>query len=180
MTGYFDFGTIRSSFYGVWLSGEGVYAGPQRDYTTIDVPGRNGTLHLDNKRWRNVEVVYPAFIIDNVADNLDTFRNMLSQQIGEKRLTDTFHPDEFYRAVYEGTFEPAVLSTVKAATFNVVFSRDPRRFLVSGETVQTYTSSGTINNTTDNESQPIIRIYGTGTVNIEGKTIEVTSSTGQK
>ena len=61
-------------------------------------------------------------------------------------------------------------------SFNLTFRRDPRRFLTSGETVQSFTASGTVTNPTLFYSKPLIRVYGYGTVIIGSDSITIAST----
>lgn len=51
-----------SSSFGIYISGPAVYNAPERDEEVIEIPGRNGSLTIDNGRFKNIDVRYPAFI----------------------------------------------------------------------------------------------------------------------
>ena len=51
------------SDFGVYISGKRVFDAPERDTESIKIPGRNGELTVDNGRYNNLELTYPAFII---------------------------------------------------------------------------------------------------------------------
>ena len=56
------FDNVSSRTYGVYITGEAVYNAPERDVEMITIPGRSGTFALDNGRFENIEVSYPAGI----------------------------------------------------------------------------------------------------------------------
>lgn len=149
--GYFIFDGIKSSDYGVWINGGGTYNAPKRRYKDYTVPGRNGTLTIDEGVFEEIEVVYPAFIARDFPANIEAFRNQLMSRSGYVRMTDSYHPDEYYLAKYMDGLESDVLPAGVGGQFNLKFKRDPRRFLVSGETPravgewgETETASGEI------------------------------------
>ena len=94
------FDGINSQDYGVWIKGSGVYSAPARRYSSITIPGRNGTLTIDEGAFEEVEHNYPAFIPENFTVNIRAFRNDLLSRAGYKRMTDSYHPDEYYRAKF--------------------------------------------------------------------------------
>ena len=159
--------------YGVYISGSGTYNAPGREYEQIPVPGRDGDLIGLNPRLSNIELTYPAFIYTNFRANLAAFRSMLLSRIGYKRLEDTYHPEEFRRAFYRGGAEVEARSLNDAGQFDLTFTCDPRRFLKAGEASREFTSAGTINNPTDFDSKPLIRVYGNGTLSIGSDVIDV-------
>ena len=56
--------------FGVYISGNGTYNAPARDVKSVAIPGRNGELTLDNGRFKNVTVKYPAFIVEDFGRNV--------------------------------------------------------------------------------------------------------------
>lgn len=175
---YFVFGGQDSRDCGVYISGSGVFGAPERDGSKASIPGRNGDVFLDNGRYKNIDIKYPAFIKDNFADNIEDFRNMIAAQKGYQRLEDSYHADEFRLARYKGAVKTKpVLRGLGTQTFDITFDAKPQRFLKSGETGQTFTTSGTITNPTEMTALPLIRVVGTGTLTIGSVTITVTSNT---
>ena len=145
---YIEFGGVKSSDYGIYVSGEGTFNAPERDVELIEIPGRNGDFSLDKGRFKNITVTYPVFNYEtNLADfrtRLSDFRNALKSKIGYQRLEDTFHPDEFRMATFIDVFgvQPVMCNT--ASTIELTFNCKPQRFLKSGETAQTVGEWGPI------------------------------------
>ena len=173
MRNYFTIGTTPSTTYGVYISGQGTFSAPRREYNMIPIPGRNGDLVGNEKRFENLELTYPAFIYTNFKTNLRNLRNFLLSLVGYQRLTDTYHTDEFRLALFEGPFEPDVEPKNNAGQFELVFNCKPQRFLLSGELTTTLTADGTISNPTLFDSQPLLRVYGTGQLGINSDTITI-------
>lgn len=136
MRHYFEFDGVKSSDYGVFISGAQTMGAAGRDVDEIVVPGRDGNLTIDNGRFNAVAHTYPAFIAERAKEGLKGLRNALLSKRGHKRLSDTVHPDEFYRAYYEHGLEPELTANLRHSELEIEFTRDPRRFLVSGDTPQ--------------------------------------------
>lgn len=175
--GYFIFNGFRSSDYGVLISGDQTFNAPARDIDEIEIPGRDGVLTLDNGRFLSIKHSYKAFIVDGFADKVEQFRNMMMSVRGKARLTDSYHPDEFYMARYDAGLTVKTNRPINAGEFDITFVRDPRRFLLAGETVMELSATGCITNPTMFDSKPVIRVYGNGSVTIGGVTCAVTDNT---
>ena len=175
--GTFTFGGIKSSDYDIWINGGGTYSAAARRHRDIVVPGRNGTLTIDEGSFEDVEVTYPAFIAKALGTNIEDFRNEIMALQGYQRLEDTYHPDEFYRAKYMRGLEPAVAPAARGASFDLTFQRDPRRFLTSGETTTEITAStGTISNPTLYDAKPLIVVTGYGQLTINSDVITIANT----
>ena len=176
MRNYFIFGGVWSSDFGVFISGANTFNAASRDFETVTIKGRDGVLTLDNGRFNEVDHNYSAFILDNFDSNISAFRNAIMSLRGMQRLTDSYHPGEFYRAYYGSGLEPDVLPNLRHGSFDVTFTRDPRRFLTSGEIMITkYSdeSTFTIENPTPYACRPLIRVYGEGVLGVNGEPIKI-------
>lgn len=165
-----------SSDYGLYISGSGTFDAPERDVTKIEIPGKNGTLTLDNRRFKNIPLKYPAFIRKDFKSNAAHLREWLLSSVGYRRLTDTYHPEYYRMARYTGPIEFDMRSLNKAAEFNLEFDCMPQRFLISGETDIEITGTTTIVNPTVFESLPLIRVYGTdGSLTVNNTVINISA-----
>ena len=170
----FDGKTSRE--YGVYITGQAVYNAPERDVEMITIPGRNGSFALDNGRFQNITVTYPAGIFaENEADfaqAVSDFRNYLCSRKGYCRLTDEYNPSEYRMAVYKSGLDvdPAQL---RAGEFEITFECKPQRWLTSGETATAVANNGTLTNPTLFESGPLLAIKGYGTIEFNGYQIEL-------
>lgn len=181
MRSFFTFGPIKSIDYGVWISGEGTFNRPKRAYTEKTIPGRNGTLLIDEGRFLNVDLVYPAFIADDMPGRIDAFLNDLASMTGYQRLEDTYHPYEFRMAQFTGEIKVQTEGYMnRHGGFNISFNTMPQRYLKSGEKAIAYTANGTILNRTQMPSKPFLRVFGSaaGTVGIADQTITISAIDG--
>lgn len=176
MRNYFTLNGVDSRDFGVYITGSGTFSAPRREYSMVPIPGRNGDLVGNEKRFENLELTYPAFIYTNFKQNIRDFRNFLLSLVGYHILIDTYHPDEFRMALYEGEFEPEVEPKNDAGSFDIVFNCKPQRYLLTGEVVTTMTASGSITNPTAFDSQPLLRVYGTGQLGINSDTITISEA----
>lgn len=173
MRNTFTFGGTASSAYGVYISGSGVFNAPERAYDEITIPNRNGLLLGLEKSLGNLELTYPAFVYKDLFTNATALKADLLSKIGYQELTDTYYPDEYRKAVYKGgiEFEPDQMLT--GANFDLTFSCKPQRYLVSGKTAVTFTTNSSITNPTKFPSQPLLRVYGSGTLTVNGTEITI-------
>ena len=176
MRNYFVLDGVDSRTFGVYISGQGTFSSPARPYEARPIPGRYGDILTGGKRLENGVLTYPAFIVRNLEENVRKLRNFLLSRSGYVRLTDSYHPEEFRMVYYGESFEPQVTERNSEARFDLVFGCKPQRFLLSGETKTVYTSAGTITNPTRFSAQPLIRVYGSGTVGIGSTTITITAA----
>lgn len=161
---------VDSSSFGVFISGEGVFGAPARRGEMISIPGRNGALFMDEGVYENIPGKYPAFIGTKseveFREKLAAFRNAILSRGNYKRLSDTYHPDEFRLAVYRAGLEVDPEEYNRSGEFELEFDCKPGRYLVSGEESVVFTANGLITNPTLFESSPIIKVTGNGTVAI--------------
>lgn len=159
---------VDSSSFGVFISGEGVFGAPARRGEMISIPGRNGSLFMDEGVYENIPGKYPAFIgtKDEVEfrEKLAAFRNAILSRGNYKKLSDTYHPDEFRLAVYRSGLEVEPEEYNRSGRFELEFDCKPQRFLLSGEIPQTFYSNDVINNPTLFASFPLLKVIGNGTI----------------
>lgn len=160
---------VSSRDYGVYITGEAVFNAPQRDVEMVTIPGRNGALTLDNGRFENIVVTYPAGIYAdneaNFAEAISDFRNFLCSRKGYVRLTDDYNPDEFRMAVYKSGLEVSP-TQLKAGEFEIEFECKPQRFLTSGEDSLLIASGRGMHNPTLFPSSPLLKAWGYGTITL--------------
>ena len=167
---YLTYDGVDSRDFGVFLSGEGAFDAPARRGEMISIPGRNGSLFMDEGVFENITVEYPAFIGTGYEaifrTKLGDLRSALTSRGNYKRLTDTYHPDEFRLGVYREGLEVDPQHITRVGSFTMKFDCKPQRFLTSGEISQIFTANGTIVNPTLFASSPLIRVTGNGMVAI--------------
>ena len=129
------FGGIDSADYNVWISGSDAFSAPERDVEYVSVPGRNGDLVIDNGKWNNIRITYPAFIPKGFESQIDNFRAEMMKLTGYHKLEDSYHPDEFRMASFSYGISPSRIGAfLRHGEFPLTFNCKPQRFLKSGET----------------------------------------------
>lgn len=127
------FGNVNTKDFGAWVTGSQTYSAPERDIEIVSVPGRNGDLIIDNGKWNNIEVSYPAFIQSNFDDNMSALRSAMCRQLGYQRLEDSYHPEEFRLGTFVDGIYPDMRQRNESGEFTLRFNCKPQRFLKSGE-----------------------------------------------
>lgn len=176
MSDYFVFNGVDSRTYNAFIFNETEHNAPARVYSKQAVPAKNGQLFVDEKRYGDVTVKLPFVIYQNFTESERDLRNFLLSTIGYKRLEDSRFPDEFYLAVYDSNYTVRVTKDRSMGKGVLSFTRKPQRFLKSGETATTLTASGGISNPTMFDSKPLLRIYGTGTVEIGDNAVTISEA----
>lgn len=162
--------------YGVYITGAAVYNAPERDVEMITIPGRNGAFALDNGRFENIEVTYPAGIFadteQDFAQAISDFRNALCSKKGYVRLSDGYNTDEYRMAIYKSGLDVSP-SQLKAGEFEITFECKPQRFLISGESAITVENGSTVINPTLFDASPLLEVEGYGSINIGDSAVTI-------
>lgn len=162
----------NSADYGLYISGDAVYDAPERNLELVDIPGRNGALAIDQGRFENIEVTYPAGIFaDNqqdFAEKVDAARNWLGSKHYYVTLTDDYHPEYYRMALFRSGLSVSPVAYNRAGSFQIKFECKPQRFLVSGD--DPWEQAGNYQTLTDENSVDLQNESG---VDIEGATTEI-------
>lgn len=151
------------------------FSAAKRKAETISIPGRNGDLTILDGSYENIPEKYKLYVSKDIKSRILAFRNHLNINTGYQRLEDTFSPGEYRMGRYLSLFEVGT-SDRKNAAFEVEFDCMPQRFLKSGEQAIVLTASSVIHNQNYTTSKPLVRVYGVGTVSIDGLPIRLTAN----
>lgn len=177
MTGSLIFAGKNLNEFGVLVSGVDTYGAPERLVTPEAIPGRNGSVLMDENTYADVEVEYHVAIRGDFASNMRGLRDFLLSTQGYARMEDSYAPEDFYQAAYYAGIElTAEGPRNKWATFDLTFYRKPQRFLKVGEQPIELTASGAVNNPTLFTALPLIRVYGRGIITVNGVGITITGT----
>lgn len=178
----FRFAGESSKDYNVYITDVNVFDSAARDVQSVEIPGRNGAYILDHGRYKNVAVEYDCAIgaqgstgAEDFADAVAAVRSWLGSHVGYYRLENDLNPDEYRMAAFTGEIEVDTVG-VQMGRFSVKFDCKPQRFLVDGDTAQTITSGGTIENPTAFNARPLLMVTGYGDLNIGDDTISITDT----
>lgn len=142
---------------------------------TVEVPGRNGDLHIWDGSYENRTATVGAYVYrkDDVKDAFGDVNQWLLGKIGYRRIeTD----DDIYHYMLGIVQNGAEISARlrKLAPFEIEFDCKPQRFLTSGENCVIIESNTTLENPTIYTAKPLylIRGNGDGILNIGSYTAE--------
>ena len=163
---YLIFGGKSSREYGIYISGAQTFGAPERDVETVDIPGRNGSLIIDNGRLKNITVSYPAYIRSDFPRMATAARNWLLAEAGYRRLEDTYSPDFYRMARFSGPLDFDTQFLNRSAECTLSFDCMPQRFDKRGEYTIRLQSPKTLINPYPFTALPLIRVYGSGAGNL--------------
>lgn len=181
MHNYFTFAGVSSASLGLRVETVPNSDRPLRKVEAFNVPGRNGDIIRSQNAWENVTQTYTVWGGRNLGDGADigyAIAGWLFAPTGYQELSDTYDPDHYRLALFEGPFELENYLTRKGRA-DITFNCDPRRFLVSGKTATNYTEESVITNPTAFKAKPQVAVYGsgTGTISVGGRTLRIDSIT---
>lgn len=147
---------------------------PRRKYDTVQIPGRNGDILFMQDAYNNYQQPYEIFFGTGVDLSAETAADAVSAWLHSAgdyaRLEDTYEPD-IYRLAYYVDQTDIYNALTEYGRTTISFNCRPERFLKTGETATTLSSSGrTISNPTRQLARPLIRVNGSGngTLTISG------------
>lgn len=148
---------------------------------TVQVPGRNGLLvYAGTDYYDNVTQTYECYMKGSLDAEIADVLGWLQAPNGYARLSDSYDTTHFRQAMFVGGGEIASLWH-QFGRAPIEFSCKPERWLTSGETVTSWTTTGgkQIVNPTAFTAKPLIRIHGSGTITLVcgGSTVKVTNLT---
>lgn len=158
------YGGICTRDFKCVVDGSETYTGPERDYESVSVPGRNGELTIDNGRYHNVDIPYS--IRFSSTRLMEAFREKALALTGYQRLEDNKRPDE-YRLARLSEFSPTMNGVEnRHSVVDITFNCMPQRFLKVDEKGLTITREGRMHNHWGMVARPLIRVYGAGKLTI--------------
>lgn len=144
--------------YGLVASGAGTRLSPERDIEEIEVPGRNGNLIIDKKRFRNVTIVYTCALPEEFRSRFDELKNFLLSARGYAKLQDSEDSDHYRMAAVSGVLEPTIKGE-DGASLVISFNCKPQRFLRDSAEEPLETKSGNIVSINDFQSDAVKKTF---------------------
>lgn len=178
MSDYLIFDGVDSRDYtGVYVFRNDIDSFPEHVHEKVSVAGRTGDLTISQKKFKNIRMEYDVIVASEQYDTaLRSFMNALLSKSGYKRLSDSIHTDEFYRACIDESMKVTTSRNRKLGRYSIEFDRDPRRFLVSGETEVEIANGGSITNPTLFKARPLIKVTGYGELIINSQSINISNT----
>lgn len=169
----FTYNGTPASDFGLIVEHRPAYVFPKRVIESINIPGRSGNLLFDTGAYNNVAVTYQCAWKGAVRANARDIAAWLYQR-DYCELEDDYDPLYFRKAIYVSPL--SVTDVLNAAgRANITFDCKPQRYLKTGKTETTYSSSTTLSNTGE-DALPIITVNGSGNgvLSVGGSTVSIT------
>lgn len=166
---YFIFNNISSEDY-LMVNTLPSIIKAQKDIEKIEVVGHNGFLTKDNEAYKGILKIVECTITD--LDNIDYICSWLD---GSSNVIFSSEPDKIYRATIINQIEFKKVA-VTFHTFIIQFDCQPHKYSINNNVI-TLTTTGTIFNNGTANSKPVIKVQGTGNIdlNINGNIINLTN-----
>ncbi len=171
MIGYFTFNGVSCRSFGLMVEKRPDYRAPAPIVNLFSIPGRNGTLSQDTGAHENIEIPYEVWFRGST-QQADAIKAWLHSASGYCILADTYDADCYRMARFLTEVEIENIDG-RFGRSELIFDCMPQRFLYQGDYAITYTASGNIYNPEMFTALPQIRIYGTGTLTVNGYACEI-------
>lgn len=165
------FDGVSSKDVGITVEGYPGALLPEKSVDTEEIPGRNGYLLYDYGTYRNYD--QPYTIHWRNIDSDARIAQWLYKQ-GYRRLEDSFHPEHYRMAYFDGVFEiDNRMDVIKRA--EIEFRCKPQWFRKNGDYKINATNGQTLVNT-GMDALPIITVNGSGRCSVSVGNTSITIS----
>ena len=162
MMNYFIFKGINSKDKDIIINKMPSIIKPERKIDLIEVPGRNGTLHIDEEVYKTTVIQIECTLLKR-----ETLREIMAWLDGEGELILSNEPDKFYKATIINQIDYSGIVNI-IHTFPLQIELQP--FLYSNEIyIKKYNNLSKFNiNIPDATAKmkPIIYLTGSGKINL--------------
>lgn len=169
---YFIFNNVSSADY-LTISKLPSIVRAQKNITKIEIDGRDGFLTFDDGSYKGTVKTVECWVKD--LKDIDYISSWLT---GSSDVIFSNEPDKIYKCtiINQISFD---LVARDFHTFLIQLEAQPHKYSINNDVI-TLTSSGTIYNPTGTIARPIIKLYGTGAINltINSKVINLTNIVG--
>lgn len=147
------------------LSERPVIPTPEMDYEAIDVPGRDGSLTIE-KGYKDISFECHYNVLESY--NIKALmRKIKAFFLGKTRLQ--FSDDTVYYKIKQVVVSEVANEEEGYGTFTVSFTCDPFQYALTSSF--DLRATGSVDNPGSYRSLPYLRIYGSGTLTINGKSL---------
>lgn len=167
---------------GIYVDSSLSFNKPAKTVQTFTVPGRNGSLVIDEGIYENVVITFPAYFKEHQGVTFPVMWrrliNFLASLSGYQRIEWAWDPNHYRLGRVILPQAPNAVRLNKDGFFDLSFDCKPQRFLTVGEVSAAYTASGTLWNGTQYAAKPLIRVYGNGTTTVGDTQITTANNSG--
>ncbi|MCY6354511.1 distal tail protein Dit [Clostridium sp. ZS2-4] len=170
----FTFGNKNSyTDFGILIAKRPNIPLPKRRVSNVIIPGRSSSLKFDEGTYEDITVTLECSIIDkkDIIEKIDKIKEWLVTT-GESDLIFSFQPDKKYIAqvVNMIDFKQVIKYT---SSFPIIFNCKPFKYAVQDKIITITQNNSTIYNEGAFQSQPIIKIHGSGDIKFKINDAEV-------
>ena len=156
---YFTFKDINSRDYNIHINKMSPIHTVDDEGEYIEVPGKDGYLYISSER--KVPIDKPIEITVYPDDHLTQIKKWLK---GDGKLILSNEPEVYFKARINSIREFWGVDIEKVSS--IIFKCQPWAYLLTGENTITITIKDTIINNPEETSKPLIKIYGSGPVDL--------------
>ena len=163
----FTFGDDSSWNYDLHVQRSPALSSGMRRVQSLPIVGRNGNLQLQEDAFDNFQKAYDCYFHGNMPTpaQAHAIKSWLCRGGTYQRLEDTYDPDYFYLACFNGPLDIDNRFN-RYGICTIYFDCDPRAFRKDGEIAEEFSTSGVIFNPTSFHAKPLITVTGTGPGNL--------------
>ena len=172
----FEFNGVRSDTYNVLLADRVKWDTPKRDYERVVIPGRNGTLTLDNKRFDDASGTIRCYTVKEWHQSVEDLKAFLMQDVSRHRFVDDIEPD-VYRLARVVNVNVVSHDAANTALVEIELNMAPEKWLIADD-IPVAVGTVSITNPTHYAAKPLIVAAGDGTITFNGCTITLSGVSG--
>ncbi|WP_330655643.1 distal tail protein Dit [Clostridium tyrobutyricum] len=171
----FTFGNKNSyDDFGIIISKRPSIPSPKRRVTYIEIPDKSSNLKFDEGTFEDITILVECGVNlkANLADKIDEIKAWIINT-GESDLIFSFQPDKKYIAqvVNMIDFKQVLKHTSR---FPIIFNCKPFKYSVEENIITITKNNSTIYNKGTFQSEPVIKVYGSGDIKLKINEDEVT------
>ncbi|MBV1817173.1 distal tail protein Dit [Clostridium cochlearium] len=171
----FTFGNKNSyDDFGIIISKRPSIPSPKRRITYIGIPDKSSNLKFDEGTFEDITILVECGVKskDNLVNKIDEIKSWLINT-GESDLIFSFQPDKKYIAqvVNMIDFKQVFKYTSR---FPIIFNCKPFKYAVKEKIITVTKNNSTIYNEGTFQSEPVIKVYGSGDIKLKINDDEVT------
>lgn len=169
MLHWFNFKGIYSLDKNIIIKQKNTYDGAIRDIEYKSVPGRSGSLIIDNGTYKNINIKYDFTILNkelNLSETSRDIKNWLLSESGYFKLADSYDHSYFRMASCAANGIKINEELPRIGDSSIDFNCKPFRYSYLGQNNITITESTKIYNPEVYNSLPYIKITGSGNITL--------------
>lgn len=170
------FDGMSTAEWGLIINGDSTWDSSEWDIAkTTKIPGRSGDLLSPDGRFKNFKMEYKeCWIPRNFHTIFPVVRAFfLSHSDKYYKLEDSYHQNEYLKAVFDGDLNPNIDSYNDAGKFTLKFNCMPQRWLKQGDALHYVDNGSALVNPTQFTAKPLIRVYGYGALTVGNITLHI-------